>query len=405
MRLVIDGRRLTADRTGVGRYLELLLKEWSLQGLPMSKGLLLLQDERVLNEIPPIFGLEIRAAGSGAPGIVWEHAVLGRSLQPGDLLFAPANLVPFTWQGPTALVLHDVIGEILPRTFPLHRRVWYGARYRAAVKRASRIIVPSRSTETDARLVYKIDDDRIAVVPCAPAAGFHPRKPTDPFVLQAKAEIGLENDRPFFLFVGKRSQRRNIPSIIQAFRMFNQEKQEYRLIFAGPSAGFDDRERMETGNVKIVGRVRESTLQGLMNAATALLYPSDYEGFGLPVVEAMASGCPVVALRNSAVEEVSGEAVWYLPTSKPIDLLTAMNALTETPFERDRLIELGLRRAERFQRADFAAGVGRVLADLAEEIRRGDDGCRASGGMLEKSPKIRGKSDQTRSIRSFRSLI
>ncbi len=369
MRLVIDGRRLRADRTGVGRYLELLLKEWSVQGLPLHNGLLLLQDERVLDVIPPVSGLEIRASGSRLPGIVWEHATLGRTLERGDLLFAPANLIPLTWHGPTALVLHDVIGEVLRTTFPLHRRIWYGARYRAAVSLADRIVVPSHCTARDARRVYQINDNRLAVVPCAPAEGFQPRKPADPFVQSARSAIGLELDRPFFLFAGKRSQRRNIPAIIRAFNMFIQVHPEYRLIFAGPAAGSDDRGRMEGEKVMFVGRVSEPTLQGLMNAATALLYPSDYEGFGLPVVEAMASGCPVVALRNSAVEEVAGEAAWYLTAATPIDLLTALRVFAEDSRERDRYVELGFGQASRFDRTRFAATISREIGDLAQEVR------------------------------------
>src|SRR4051812_40791722 len=94
MRLVIDGHRLTSERTGVGRCLESLLADWAETGLPLAETLVVLRDRGGLSRVPEAPGLEARVVGEGWPGLAWECLGLGRVLRPDDLLFAPANLVP-----------------------------------------------------------------------------------------------------------------------------------------------------------------------------------------------------------------------------------------------------------------------------------------------------------------------
>ena len=106
MRLVIDGRRLTARRTGVGRCLESLLADWSLTGWPLEEVLLVVSDPEGLARVPDGGDLRTRVIGQKWPGLVWETLGLGRLLGRDDLLFAPANLVPMNWRGPTRSISH-----------------------------------------------------------------------------------------------------------------------------------------------------------------------------------------------------------------------------------------------------------------------------------------------------------
>src|SRR5436190_16195363 len=92
MRLVIDGQRLTAERTGVGRCLESLLADWAVTGLPLSETVVVLRDRGGLGRVPQVKGLTARVVGEGWPGLAWECGALARALRPDDLLFAPANL-------------------------------------------------------------------------------------------------------------------------------------------------------------------------------------------------------------------------------------------------------------------------------------------------------------------------
>jgi glycosyltransferase involved in cell wall biosynthesis len=113
------------------------------------------------------------------------------------------------------------------------------------------------------------------------------------------------------------------------------------------------------------GHVAEPVLRGLLAGAKALLYPSDYEGFGLPVVEAQASGCPVVTLRNSALTESGGEAAYYLDAPEPVLIAWALEALTPDGPLRAELVARGLRHAARFSRSAFARGVKEEIVRVA----------------------------------------
>ncbi len=158
-RLVIDGRRLTAQRTGVGRYLESLLSAWAHSGLPTEQARLVLHDPAGLSRVPEIAGLTVQVVGERWPGLVWERFGLGRVLGKNDLLFAPTNLVPAVWNGPTVLVLFDTLQETRPGDFSRLVRWRFGARYRQAARKADRVIVPSRATGEDVKRIYGVPED------------------------------------------------------------------------------------------------------------------------------------------------------------------------------------------------------------------------------------------------------
>ena len=356
MRVVIDGRRLTAERTGVGRILEGLLQEWATTGPPWGEALLVLQDPAGLDRVPAVAGLRAEVVGIRWPGLAWEHWGLGRRLRPGDLLFAPANHVPARWRGPTLLVVLDTLLEAAPEGFPRHVRWRFARRYRRAAQRADRILVPSRSTARDVARFYGADADRIRTILPGPDPGFRPLGPDAAEVRAARRELGLEDD-PFFLFVGKRSRRRNLPAILAAFDRFRRDHPQHRLIFVGPGGRLD-----APACVHDAGHVAEATMRGLYAAATALLYPSEYEGFGLPVVEAMASGCPVITLRNSALTEAGGDAAVYLESASPEALRCAMDTLVTDPATRADHVARGLAHAATLSRSRWAAAVGAELA-------------------------------------------
>ena len=168
--------------------------------------------------------------------------------------------------------------------------------------------------------------------------------------------------RPYVLFVGKRSRRRNVPVLLEAFARHRRGHPTHRLVFAGP----DDRGPLpgpDAGTIR-AGHVPEAVLRGLMADALALVYPSDYEGFGLPIVEALASGCPVVTLRNSALTEAGGDAPWYLDAPDPEALAHALHVLATDPRDRAGRVARGLAHVARFSRA-------RLAREVKDRTRRG----------------------------------
>jgi glycosyltransferase involved in cell wall biosynthesis len=352
LRLVIDGRRLSGHRTGVGRYLEGLLAEWAGSGPPLGEALVVLADCSGLARVPEAPGLRATVVGEGWPGLAWEQLGLRRVLRRGDALFAPTNLVPSGWRGPTALVVFDTLLSGRPRDFPWHVRLRFARRYRRSARKADVIITLSEATARDVSAHYGVPRDRIRVI----YPGIDPhffRRDTAALQAEARHAIGLGTE-PFFLFVGKRSRRRHLPEILAAFERTRRRFPDHRLVLVGPR-GRDGACRR--AGVVDAGHVDEAALVGVYAGALALLYASESEGFGLPIVEAMAVGCPVVTRPVGALLEAAGDAAYVLDEATADRLELAMTELSTDPGHRADLIARGRAQAARFDRAASARAV------------------------------------------------
>jgi glycosyltransferase involved in cell wall biosynthesis len=199
-----------------------------------------------------------------------------------------------------------------------------------------------------------------------PEPSFRPLPRDAGEIPQARRSLGL-GDAPFFLFVGKRSRRRNVPAILDAFARHRRAHPAHHLVFVGPDGGapLPVAGRAEAAGIVAAGHVAEPLLRGLMADALALLYPSNYEGFGLPVVEALASGCPVVTLRNGALTEAGGDAPWYLDAPEAEPMAHAMHSLATDAPGRAARVARGLAHVARFSRARFAREVKEELRSAA----------------------------------------
>jgi glycosyltransferase involved in cell wall biosynthesis len=282
------------------------------------------------------------------------------------LLFAPANLVPPFWRGRTVLVVYDTLPWVVPESFPWTIRWRFGWRYRLAVRRASRVVVPSHATACDVVRVHGVPEGRLRIVFPGPEPSFRALPKGASEIAEARRSVGLGGD-PYYLFVGKRSARRNLAAILEAFTRHRKTHPTHRLVFVGPEGGvaLPDRQSAAATGIVVSGHVTEPVLRGLLADAVALLYPSNYEGFGLPVVEALASGCPVVTLRKGALSEAGGDAPWYLDRPDPDALAHAMHRLATDPAVRALHVGRGLAHVARFSRARFAREIKEELQAAA----------------------------------------
>lgn len=268
-----------------------------------------------------------------------------------DLYHAPAFFLPLVWRGPSVVSIFDVNFLRLRENWQPGRRAIYlslALQAPLAAHRAARIITLSQASARDIARLLRVPPHKIAVVPAAPRDLF--RQPPDPHeVMEARRRFG-----PFFLSVGVLAPQKNLERVIRAFA--GVEDGAARLVLVGRAAGrYADgvlrplaRELGVERRVVFVGHTNDEALRTLYHAAVALIYPSLGEGFGLPIVEAMACGCPVVTSTVSSMPEVAGDAAILVNPRDTDEIAGAMSRVLATPGLRERLAERGRARAVAF---------------------------------------------------------
>lgn len=223
-----------------------------------------------------------------------------------DLLFVPGHVIPFAWLGRSVTVVHDLAFEIHPEAYGYAERAYLRATTAWAVARCKRLIAPSESTKQDLVEHYRVAPDRVKVVPLGIA---RPGKP--PASAAALEKLGI--DGSFVLQVGRIEQRKNQASALAAVEQLD----GVTLVLAGPARDSALASKLASSpRCRVLGAVGQDTLEVLYDRAAVVVVPSLYEGFGLPVLEAMARGKVVVAAKVSSLPEVGGEAALYFPDPK-----------------------------------------------------------------------------------------
>lgn len=357
MKIIIDGRRLTPRATGVGRYLSLLLNEWA-ESFPelTFQPCVVLHVNRPIEMDPWKKRFESRLTGEKLPGWLWENITLA-SPEFRDLpLFSPANLVPQRWRGPVLLVVHDTFCEHPDSGISTINRLRFRRRYRRAAQRADLIICPSNATAADCNNFFHVPSSRIRVIPPGLPTAF---KPADG-LKQHPSVAGLTTKKPFILFVGKKSQRRHFPQIVEALLRLQLKGISIDLFTVGPDVPDTSHKNQDQPWINL-GHVPDSVLIELYQNALALVWPSRREGFGLPVAEAMACGCPVITSRDHALAEVAGDACLPLRGFTSGEIESAILKLINDSCLRKILIKAGLEQAKRFNLHQFAENVAESI--------------------------------------------
>lgn len=302
---------------------------------------------------------------SGAVRLAWTQAVLPARLarlRP-DVCHLTGYPAPLAWRGPTVLTLHDVSLLRAPATHPWARVAVMSPLLRHAVRQATAVIVPSRATADDAMKLLGVDASRIHHIPEAPASIF--RRVTDEARL---ADLARRHrlEPGYLLALGTREPRKNLSRLVDAWLRLRADGWNGQLVLAGPdgwrSGPLDARlaELAIAGPVRRLGHVPDDDLPTLLSLAGAFAYPSLLEGFGLPVVEALACGVPTVTSDRGATAEIAGDAALLVdPTDVPAMAGALARALTPGP-ERDRLVAAGPCRAAAFTWAAAADATARV---------------------------------------------
>jgi glycosyltransferase involved in cell wall biosynthesis len=280
-----------------------------------------------------------------------------------DLLFVPSHAVPFVWPGKAVTVVHDLAFERHPEAYSRAERAYLQLTTRWAVLRCPLLITVSESTKSDLVQLYGVDPKRVRVVPLG--GGVRPAPNLAP--ASRLAELGV--DGTFVLQVGRIESRKNQAAALAAVERLV----GVTLVIAGPERDGELAARLRASpRSRVLGRVDQPTLELLYKRAGAVVVPSLYEGFGLPVLEAMARGKVVVAAAASSLPEVGGDAALYV--DDPGDA-AALAKVLDTAL-RDRAVRAKLARTARQRAAKFtwdrcAAGVVAVIRELLADNPRG----------------------------------
>jgi glycosyltransferase involved in cell wall biosynthesis len=268
----------------------------------------------------------------------------GHLLAAVDLVHATSAAVPPTTGRALVATVHDLGFHHHPETYPAAGRRFHERATRIVVAEAARVLVPSAATARDLADLYGLEPARVAVTPL----GVEPPSAPDPApARRLLAELGVRG--PFLLAVGTLEPRKNLRRLLGAFADAAEDLPDHYLVVAGPVGwGPALRPTYESVRVKLAGPVDDATLHGLYAAADGLAYPSLYEGFGLPVLEAMAHGTPVLTSDRSSLPEVAGEAALLVDPTDRAAISAGLVRLVGDQALRDRLAAAGPRRAAGF---------------------------------------------------------
>lgn len=365
MRVALNVGILQAPRTGIGEYCLQLgqhLRRERLAELALFDGWQWREDfpQAALAG----YASWSRLAKSLLPGAyAWRRLIQQRRFNRGAQraavqLYHEPSLWPLQFDGPTVMTLHDLTHVHYPHTQPRDRLREMERRLPAGLEQAARVLVDSQFVADEAAHYYGIATSRLQVAPLGYARRFHPRG--DEVLWQALRPFEVL-PRGYFLCVGTLEPRKNLQQALSAFFGLPPAlRVNFPLLLVGMSGWRGEdwagalRRALDSGQVRMLGYQDDESVARLLAGAKALLFPSRYEGFGLPVLEAMASGTPVIACDTPAVVEVAGEAALYAPVEDVEGYRQAMFQLLDDPVLWERQRALGLLRAQQFSWARCA---------------------------------------------------
>ena len=374
MNIVIDARSLEGTKTGVGRYLSNLLKYWKnndeheftlyfKDNLPNSD--LLKSDNFKLKILKNPFGF--------SSNFFFQHFLLPYHLKKdnADFFFSPFYLKPLYCPVESSVVLHDISYEARPKWFDRKNRFILRTLSKFSAKSADAIFTVSDHSKSEIIKYYNIDPDKITVTHLAPDEGFV--KIDDLEKVEAlKKKYGISNK--FILCIGSMFNRRHIPEIIRAFEKVGvQNFEPLQLLIIGknhthPFIDIDNKIKTANENLGREAIVRfdfvsEDELLALYSSCEINIYLSDYEGFGLPVVEAQFFGKPVITSYNSSLIEVGGNSVEFVKNNTAEEIYKSLRKVISDENYKKDLIRRGEENIKRFSWEKCARETMRKVLD------------------------------------------
>lgn len=368
MKIDVNATVLDEKPTGIGIYTQNILREWSLSGFFSRHEIRIFSSTRTglpaegfkLMRVPALVQPARYRKVAGLARFIYNQSIYPVLAGSADISYSPTphGSVLLSNQ---VLTIHDVLGLRYPGQHKL-QYYYYKNVLPVLIRRARSIITISECTRNDLVEFFHCSPEQIHVVPNGyDNAHFKPR--TD--ITEVEKRYGLKR---FILSIGATYPHKNLDRLVSAFAALPRDiRSEYPLLIAGGRENYISALREQaaglgiTDQVHFAGYVNFSELPLLYSAAALMVYPSLYEGFGLPPLEAMACGCPVISSGTSSLPEVCGSAARYIDPLSVDSITEAMKELLTSPDSRETLKLKGLAQAARFSWADTAAKIGTVI--------------------------------------------
>lgn len=306
---------------------------------------------------------------------LWSHGRLSWEMvrRPPDVLFVPAHVLPLVHPRASLVTVHDLGYLYFPQAHPWHQRLYLDLSTRWNARAAAHLLADSEATKADLVAHYSTPSEKITVA--YPGRGETLTPVRDPAAIEAvKARYGITGD--YLLYLGTLQPRKNLMRLVEAFAEFAMRNAQcaIRLVLAGKRGWLDDdlftqvRRLGLEGRVLFPGYVPDEDKATLLSGALAFVFPSLHEGFGLPVLEAQACGCPVITSTTSSLPEVAGDAALLVDPGDTSAIAARMQRIAAEPALRESLIERGFANVRRFSWSACAQSVLDAIEQCAASV-------------------------------------
>ena len=279
-----------------------------------------------------------------------------------DIFLELTNGIPAFAPTSSFVLIHDLAFKYFPEAYSKSELIMQDYALDNSTKEAKKIIVTTNATKKDLQKFCKIEPNRIEVVSLGYDSNQFKRliKPVNP----------LKFKHPFFLYVGRLEARKNVINIVKAFNLLKDKiSTDYKLVLIGTKGYGYDLINKEIALSKYkddiieTGYIENKKLVNLMNLATCLLYPSLYEGFGLPILEAFSCKTPVIVSNIETLKEVAGDGALIVNQNSPADISSKMFSILDDKKMRDNLVKSGTKRLKEYNWLNTATKIHKILID------------------------------------------
>ncbi len=352
MNYYLDVRSVTNHFPGIGRYVSNLAQAMVPLLEPHEQLTLITNPQEASRWQLPQENKQVRWVKTAvSPFSLAQQTKIPRLLKNATLYHSPYYLMPYRPGVPTLLTVYDLIPQRYPEYVSAKARLLFQITTKLALRTADHIIAISEATRQDFMAAYHVDSDRITAVPLAPAPTFKPQSPAHIQAIKQKHNLPDH----YVLYLGINKPHKNLPALIRAWQLVCQQiTAPPTLVIAGawderyPEAKTVTQELSLTQAVTFLGPISDEDLPGLYAGADLFVFPSHYEGFGLPVIEAMACGTAVACAHTSSLPEVGGNAAAYFNPHDPDDIAHTLIHLLQHDAERNGRGQEGLEQAAQF---------------------------------------------------------